>query len=114
MFFVASKTGVATRFLTLSFLTEKTSPTDAIHANVDAWAARLTLNDRVNHFALYVGQAEVTPGVAESQTFVIDPQKMQHGCVQIVRMDSVFGSQNAVFIGLAINEAASDATASHP
>lgn len=74
----------------------------------------LTLNDRVNHFTLHIGQAEVTARVAESQTLVIDPQKVQHGGVEIVSMNCVVGCQNAVFIRLAINDAAFDATSGHP
>ena len=61
-----------------------------------------------------VGQAEVTTRVTESQTFMIDPEKVQHGGVEIVSMNSVLGSQNAVFIRLAVYDSALDATSGHP
>ena len=47
--------------------------------------------NRRNEVAVDVGQPEMPALVFERQLFVIDPQQMQHRCLEIVDMDSAFG-----------------------
>ena len=71
-------------------------------------------DDLLDDVAVDVGQAKVATCVTEGQPFMIDAQQVQYRGVKVVCVDSVFGGQNTVLIGLAMNDSALDATSGHP
>src|SRR5262245_25875509 len=73
-------------------------------------AVRLS-NNRMNHIAVDVGEAEVAAGVAIGQARVVESHQMQDRRVQVVDMDPVFGGAEAKVIGGAIGKAAANAAA---
>ena len=61
-----------------------------------------------------VGQPKVTTCVTECQTLVIQSEKMQHRCVQVMGVDTICSRSDAVFIGLSMNHSTLHATTGHP
>ena len=68
----------------------------------------------MHHLARDIGQAEVAASVAICEAFVIDAKKVQHRRMQVVRVNRAVAGQDAVLIGLAMDEAALHAAAGHP
>src|ERR1044071_8187065 len=58
--------------------------------------------DRFDHFASHIRQAEISPVVEISQLRVIDAHQVQHRCVQIVNTDAIFHGFEADFICFAV------------
>ena len=71
-------------------------------------------HDVRNDASFNVREPEIATTITIRQPFMIDPQLVQHGGVKVMRMDCVRGCQNAVFIGLTIDDATFDAASSHP
>ena len=61
-----------------------------------------------------VGQAEVATAVAVGQTFVVQPEEVQDGRVQVVDVHLVFRGVVAVVVGGSVAEPALYAAAGHP
>ena len=61
-----------------------------------------------------IGQAEVATRMAKRQTLMIEPQKMQHGRVQVVCVHGILRGHNPVLIGLAENDPPFDTASGHP
>ena len=67
-----------------------------------------------HHVPTHIGKAKVSPGVAECQFLVIEPKDVQHGGVQVVRVDFVIRCGVAVIVGFAVAEAAFHAATGQP
>ena len=61
-----------------------------------------------------VSQSEVATLESVGQAFVVDPEQMQHGGVQVVDMDFVFHGAVAEFICSSPGKAWLDSAARHP
>lgn len=61
-----------------------------------------------------VGETEVAAGIAVCQTFVIQPQEMQDGGVQIVDTDRIFLGFETELVGRTVNCSPTDPTAREP
>ena len=68
----------------------------------------LSSNDWINDVAEHVGQAKSPAGVRVGQTFVIDPQSMQHGRMNFMDRRSIFDGFVSDFIGVAVMNSATD------
>src|SRR5687767_6508413 len=67
-----------------------------------------------HHMAVHIREAEVTAGVEVGEPFVVQPEAMEDGGLDVMDMDRVFHDVVTEFIGCAIGLAALDATAGHP
>ena len=54
---------------------------------------------------MHIRQAEVSALELERQAFVVDAQAREHGGVQVVDVDGVFGDVVAVVVGFAVDVA---------
>src|SRR5260221_11364660 len=63
---------------------------------------------------LNASQANIETTKAVRESFVIDPQAVQHGGVQVAQMDRVFGDVVAKIVGTAVFQAAANAAAGQP
>ena len=63
---------------------------------------------------MHIGEAEVAALIAEGQALVVESEQIQHGGVEVVRVDRVFGDVEAEIVGLAVNGARFDAATGHP
>lgn len=66
------------------------------------------------HVSMYIGQPELTPLVAVSQLGVIDPGKMEDGCLHVVHMDRLLGDVPPILVGRAVGHTRLNAASSHP
>ena len=46
--------------------------------------------DLFDDVSVNIGESEVATLESVGQAFVVDPEQMQHGCVQVVDMDFIF------------------------
>lgn len=68
----------------------------------------------MNNMTMHVRQAEVTAGVAECKSFVVEAQQMQDRGMQVVHVNSLFDRIPAEFVSGSVNIAALDAAAGQP
>ena len=68
----------------------------------------------MNDMAVDIGESIIAASVAVSQTFVIQPERMQDRGVEVGHGDFVFGDVVSEFVGLSVSGPASDSPASHP
>ena len=61
-----------------------------------------------------VGQAYVATIVAEGEPLVVEPQKMQHGGVDVMNVRWVLDGMHPQFVGGPVANAALQTTARHP
>ena len=64
--------------------------------------------------ALHIRQAEVTARKPIGELFMIQPQQVQHGRMQIMDVHSIFDCIPSPFVSRAVGQTASDTTASQP
>src|SRR6185503_1631839 len=65
-------------------------------------------------FAVDVGKAEVAALETEGQLFVVDPQQVKQGRLEVVDIDGVGDDVVAELVGFAVAHAALYAAAGHP
>src|SRR5436853_7072271 len=70
--------------------------------------------DVLDDFAADIGQAKIAARVAVGEFFVVEPQEVEHGGVEVVDMNRVFGRAEAEFVGRAMDIAALDSTTRQP
>ena len=63
---------------------------------------------------MHVSEAEVATGMAIGEPFVIDTQKVQDGCLEIVDGDYVFSDVVAQFITRTMNHATFNSSTGQP
>lgn len=68
----------------------------------------------LQNMAVHIRQAEIAAGVAKGQLLVIKSEAVQHGGVQIMNTDRVFGGAEPEFVCRAVDGAAFDSTAGQP
>ena len=61
-----------------------------------------------------VGEAVVTAVVAVGELFVIEPEHVEDGGVEVVDVDLILGDADAAVVGGAVDGATFDAGAGHP
>lgn len=71
-------------------------------------------NDFVGDFAIDVGEAEIASGVAIGEAFVVETEKVEHGCMEVVKVHFIPYGGDAVLVGFAVTEAAFNPAPSHP
>ena len=67
------------------------------------------LNDLVDHFPCDIRQTEITPAEMIGKPFMVDSHQVENRCMIVVQVNRVFDRPEAVLVGLAIDQAASDA-----
>ena len=65
-------------------------------------------------FSVDVGQADVPATEAVGQLFVVDPEQVQDGCMQIVYLQGIFDRPVAPFVGSTKGNAGLHAASGHP
>src|SRR5262245_54208353 len=68
----------------------------------------------VDHFSEYVGEAEVTAGVAIRQLLVIEPEAVQDRRLHVVDVNPALDRVETQIIGLSQRHAGLDPAAGHP
>src|SRR5436190_1580759 len=63
---------------------------------------------------MHVRQAEIASGVAVSELFVVEAEKLERRGMQIVNMHGIFGGPETEFVGRAVGLAPFDAAAGEP
>ena len=63
---------------------------------------------------MHIGEAEVASPVPISQLFMVQPERMQHGGMEIMNAGSVSLGTKAKFVGRAMHYSAFNSTTSHP
>ena len=66
------------------------------------------------HVASDIGEAEVATGVVVCEAFVIKPEKVKHGGMKIVHVESVGHGGVADFIGCSVGVAGFGSTTGEP
>lgn len=66
------------------------------------------------HFAVDIGQTEVSTSISVGEIFVIETEQVENGGVEIVDVDGIFDGFEAEIVGLAVLIAAADAATCHP
>ena len=61
-----------------------------------------------------IGQAEAATLVAERQSFVVDTEEVQDGCIEVMDMDRFFDDVVTEVVGLPINHPPAHASSGHP
>src|SRR5260221_20361 len=75
----------------------------------------LCSNDNLlRDYAGHIGQPEIPTAVAKSQSFVVEPEQVEHRRVKVVNVHAVLNRVIADLIGCAVNESAFHSTAGHP
>jgi hypothetical protein len=69
---------------------------------------------RLDHLAVHVSEAEAPPLVQIGQPLVIHSQKMQHRRLKVVHVDAALSDVVAELVGGAVDQAGPHAAASHP
>src|SRR6185295_9336057 len=76
---------------------------------------RSNLRDQfLHHVPMHVGQAEVAPGAAEGEFFVIETEQGQNRGMKIVHVNFVLDGLEAELIGRAVDVAAPNTASRHP
>ena len=70
--------------------------------------------DFSNHPALDVGQPEIATTIAMGEFLVLQAREMQHGGVEVVDRDTVYGRVVSKVVGFAIGDTSLDASTGHP
>ena len=65
----------------------------------------------LRHVTKNIRQAEVAAGVAVCEAFVVEPEEVEHGGVEVVNVHDVFDGAEAEFIGGTVGVAAASAAA---
>ena len=68
----------------------------------------------VHHIAVDIGQAKIATLKAKRQLCVVQPQQMQHGCLQVMNVNLSFSDPEAKFVRFAVTETRFDATPGQP
>ena len=67
-----------------------------------------------DNLAVDVREAEISALVAEHEPFVVDPQALQDGRIEIVNVNRVLQHVVAEIVGLTVNDTGLDSTTRHP
>src|SRR5262245_51769902 len=68
----------------------------------------------LHHVAVHIGQPEVAALEPEREPFVVDPQQVQHGRLEVVHVHRLVGNVVAEIVGGPVAEARPDPAAGHP
>ena len=78
------------------------------------WGKPTLREDFFHHISVDVRQPEIPPLEFVRQLFVIDPQLIEHRCVQVMYVNDVFHRVIPQIIAFAVRDAALDPAAGHP
>ena len=68
----------------------------------------------VDNVTIDIGQSEIPAAIPKCQSFVVDPQQVQHGGVQIVHMHLVLCGIKTKVIGLTVTKSTFHTSTRHP
>ena len=66
------------------------------------------------YIARDVGESVIAPCVSVGKSFVVNAQKVKHGGMEVMGVGFVFGGQDAILVGGAMNQATFYAASRHP
>ena len=70
--------------------------------------------DLLHEFAMHVGEAEITAGVAVGEALVVDAEEVKDGGVDVVDIDGSFDGEVAEVVEHAVAGAGTQTSAGHP
>ena len=70
--------------------------------------------DLLHEFAMHVGEAEITAGVAIGQALVVDAEEVKDGGVDVVNIDGSFDGEVAEVVELTVAGAGTQTRTGHP
>ena len=68
----------------------------------------------MDHVAVDVGEPEISAPITIRQSFVVQPQQVQHGCMEIMDTRRFFYGRKAEFVGGPVDRPTPDAAQSSP
>ena len=71
-------------------------------------------NDWLYHFTVHVGQSIASPLVLESQSLVIDAQKMKNRGIQVMNVDRVLRDVISIVISFTVSDSGLDSRTRQP
>lgn len=71
-------------------------------AQIGGFEMRCSREDLLYEFAMHVGEAEITAGVAVGEALVVNAEEVQDGGVDVVNIDGSFDRKVAEVVELAV------------